>query len=446
MARAHQAGVSRPVMVVLALIMLLAVPVTAPPPVDAASLKDQIAAAKKRQAELSRSISQQESLLKSLKNDQAETRSALRNTKLELVSITRDQIEVKNQIQKAEAALRRAERRHQALVEDLRQTDFTLGLLEQELASGEQDLEARRQALGQRLAEAYRTENTTLLEQVFTAGTFSDVLSEASAYLAYGDQDAQLAREITEDQQALDTLRLLTTSTRLRTDKLRRDTIETQNQIKARKKQLNQAKRRLIRLEKRTKAIEAAQQARYQTLIKNEKQARRQYARLRAAKLALQRRIAAKVNAAQAAAARRFRGGVAPGGNGFFSWPARGTISGDYGCSSFAAYPPGNGCAHFHDGIDIANGTGTPIYAAGNGVVAYVGYRPDGAYVVVMGHAGGLETVYAHLLPRAYVRVGQSVRKGGRIGAMGCTGFCTGTHLHWEVSRNFVPLNPRSYL
>ena len=433
-------------MAVLTLIVLLALPVTAPTPVDAASLKDQISAAKKRQQELSRSISRQESLLKSLKNDQTLTRNALRSTKQQLVSITKDQVAVRNQIQKAQAALERAQRRHDALVEDLRQTDFTLGLLEQELASGEEDLKARQQALGQRLAEAYRAENTTLLEQVFTADSFSDVLSEASAYLAYGDQDAQLAREITEDQQALDTLRLLTTSTRLRTDKLRRDTIDTQNQIKARKKQLEQAKRRLIALEKRTKRIEAAQQARYETLIRNEKDARRQYARLRQAKAALQRRIAAKVNALQRAASRRYSGGVAPGGNGFFSWPARGTISGEYGCSSFAAYPPGNGCAHFHDGIDIANGTGTPIYAAGQGFVAFVGFRADGAYVVVMGHAGGLETVYAHLLPRAYVRVGQFVRKGGRIGAMGCTGFCTGTHLHWEVSRGFAPLNPRAFL
>ena len=79
---------------------------------------------------------------------------------------------------------------------------------------------------GQRLAEAYRAENTTLLEQVFTAESFTDVMSQAYAYLAYGDQDAQMADDIAEDQQALDALRLVTTSTRLRTDQLRRATIE----------------------------------------------------------------------------------------------------------------------------------------------------------------------------------------------------------------------------
>ena len=54
------------------------------------------------------------------------------------------------------------------------------------------------------MAEAYRSQNTTLLEQVFTAKSFSDVLTDTSAYLSYGDQDAQLAAEIVEDQQALD--------------------------------------------------------------------------------------------------------------------------------------------------------------------------------------------------------------------------------------------------
>lgn len=445
-ARASGVGVSRPLFVLISVMLLLVIPLVAPVPAQAASLKDQISAARKRQVALTKSIARQESLLQGLKSDQEATRNALRDTASHLKDINVDQKRVKRQIERATAALKRAEARHAVLVEDLRQTDYTLGLLEQELASGEKDLKARRQALGRRLAEAYRAENTTLLEQVFTAESFSDVISEASAYLAYGDQDARLAKAITEDQQALDTLRLLTTSTRLRTDQLRRATVDQQNEIQARRADLNAAKRRLAKLERKTKRIQARQQARFKALVRNAKQARRQYAKMKAAKAKLQRQIAAKVRAAQAAASRRYRGGVAPGGNGFFAWPARGTISGEFGCSSFAAYPPGHGCAHFHDGIDIANGTGTPIFAAGDGVVAFVGYRADGAFVVVMGHAGGLETVYGHMLPQYMVRVGQYVKKGTRIGSMGCTGFCTGTHLHWEVSKNFVPLNPRSFL
>ncbi|CAN5604100.1 hypothetical protein BH23CHL8_BH23CHL8_27430 [soil metagenome] len=432
----------------LALVVLVGLPATAPQPVAAASLSDQIEAARKRQADLAKSIARQESLLRSLSRDQASTQAALRATARQLDSIQRDQVAVRRRIQQAIARLERVMARHAELLEELRQTDWTLGLLEQELASGEEDLRARRDALGQRLAEAYRSESTTLLQQVFTADSFTDVLSQASAYLAYGDQDAQMAQAIASDQQALDALRSLTTSTRLRTDQLRRATIETRDQIQARKAELKAAQRRLAALERKTKKVQDRQQARYRQLVRNKREAERARRQQVAAKAALQRRIAGLVRKAQAEAARRAArrsGGVRPGGSGFFSWPTHGTITGEYGCSSYRWYPIRNGCP-WHDGIDIANGTGTPIRAAANGVVAFVGYRSDGAFVVVIGHAGGLETVYGHMLPRYAVRGGQFVKKGRVIGYMGCTGFCTGTHLHWEVSRGFVTLNPRAYL
>ncbi len=117
-----------------------------------------------------------------------------------------------------------------------------------------------------------------------------------------------------------------------------------------------------------------------------------------------------------------------------------------YGCTGFSLEPPRGSCPGFHDGIDIANATGTPIRAAADGVVAFIGYRTDGAFVVVMGHAGGLETVYGHMLPRYPVRAGQFVRQGTVIGYMGATGNVTGTHLHWEVSRGFSTLDPRAFV
>ena len=162
---------------------------------------------------------------------------------------------------------------------------------------------------------------------------------------------------------------------------------------------------------------------------------------MQAAQAALRRRIAGYIRQAQAAASARFGGPRPTDGGGIFRWPAAGTVSGDYGCSSFGWYPPGGGCAHFHDGIDIANGIGTSILAAADGVVAWAGMRADGANVIVIAHGGGLETTYAHLSSFA-VRRGSTVRRGQLIGRMGCTGFCTGPHLHWEVRRNGA--NPES--
>jgi len=435
----------------LVFVVLLAVPVSAPPPVAGASLKDQIAAAKERQAELTASIARSQQMVEQLKRDEAATRNALAATTEELKDIRADLVGVRERIEEVTARLERIEERHAALVEEQRQTDFTLGLLEQELANGEEDLKARREALGRRLAEAHRAENTTLLEQVFTARSFSDVLTDTSAYLAYGDQDAQLAQQITQDQQALDSLRLLTASTRLRTDQLRRATLDTQAQVLELRASLRQAKARLARLEKKTEKARERQAAQILLIARTKKEAQQRVREQIAARSQLRSRINNLVASAQRQANSRF-GGVAPGqSNGFFDWPTTGNISQDYGCTGYSVNPPRGDCPHFHDGIDIANGSGTPIRAAGSGVVAFVGWNPwewEPAFMVVIAHGGSLSTLYAHMLPRYVVSQGQVVRKGQLIGYMGDTGNSFGSHLHWEVWQggDWLPVNPRLFL
>jgi murein DD-endopeptidase MepM/ murein hydrolase activator NlpD len=422
---------------VLALAVLLVVTLTAAP-ATGASLKDQISAARDRQRDLTAAIAKSERLVDELKREEAATRSILVATTEELKDIRADIVGVKRRIEQVTARLKRIIARHALLVDEQRQTDFTLGLLEQELADGEEDLKARRQALGRRLAEAHRTETTTLMEQIFTAESFSDVLTDTSAYLAYGDQDAQLASQITQDQQALDSLRLLTASTRLRTDQLRRATLDTQAQVESLRVNLRQAKRRLEVLERKTEKARERQQAQILIIAKNKKEAQRLVAQQRAARAQLRSRINNLVLAAQRQATARFGGGgVTPGGNGFFGWPTRGQISQGYGA--------------YHDGIDIAGPSGTPIRAAGNGVVAFIGFnqwefRPS--FIVVIAHGGGLSTLYAHMQPRYPVSAGQSVRRGQVIGYMGNTGNSTGTHLHWEVWQggDWQPVNPMAFL
>jgi murein DD-endopeptidase MepM/ murein hydrolase activator NlpD len=133
-----------------------------------------------------------------------------------------------------------------------------------------------------------------------------------------------------------------------------------------------------------------------------------------------------------------------------FAWPAWGRISQRYGCTGFRLNPPRGSCRHFHDGIDIVSYRGAPIRAAAVGVVTYVGWNPwdEGgrAFMVMLAHPGGYETLYGHLLSSRRVRVGQVVRKGQIIGYMGSTGRSTGTHLHFEVRRGRTTYNPLAFL
>lgn len=104
---------------------------------------------------------------------------------------------------------------------------------------------------------------------------------------------------------------------------------------------------------------------------------------------------------------------------------------------------PISGYSRMHRGTDFAAPTGTPVYAAGNGVVEranrYGGY---GNYIRVR-HANGYKTAYAHLNGFARgVRAGARVRQGQIIGYVGSTGASTGPHLHYEVLRNGDHVNP----
>ena len=448
-ARRQRAGVTRSLLAVLVFVVLLVVPISAPHSVEAASLQDQIAAQKERQEALTNSINKSQQLVESLRRDEARTRSDLAQTKKDLNDIRADQVAVKARIKKVIARIVRIEARHAELVEEQRQTDFTLGLLQQELAAGEADLNRRRESLSQRLIDAYRTESTTLIEQVFTAESFSDVLTETSAQLSLGDRDAQLAEQIIEDQQALDNLRLLTTSTRLHTDQLRRDTLETQAQVESLKRQLEKAKKRLDVLEARTKRAQERQEAQIRAIFKSKKAAQAAVRRQQSIRSSIINSIRAKTAALQARATRQFgvRGGS---GGGQFAWPATGNISQPYGCTGYAFNPPRGGCAHFHDGIDIANRSGTPIRAAASGVVAYAGWNRwelNPAYIVIIAHGGGISTLYAHMQPTGAAQVGRSVKRGTQIGSMGTTGNVTGPHLHFEVwNGDWSPISPYAYL
>lgn len=98
-----------------------------------------------------------------------------------------------------------------------------------------------------------------------------------------------------------------------------------------------------------------------------------------------------------------------------------------------------------HMAIDIGGDYSSPIYAADSGRVETInkgrGYGND----IIINHGGGKKTLYAHL-SKIFIRTGDNVEKGQTIGMMGCTGWCTGTHLHFEVTVNGSKVNPLSYL
>ncbi|MFA6553760.1 MAG: M23 family metallopeptidase [Patescibacteria group bacterium] len=99
-----------------------------------------------------------------------------------------------------------------------------------------------------------------------------------------------------------------------------------------------------------------------------------------------------------------------------------------------------------HTGVDIDGTYSSPLYAADDGRVEYANKDRSGYGLhVVINHGGGVKTLYGHA-SKLFVKVGDSVKRGQTIAMMGCTGRCTGTHIHFEVRINGAIVNPLSYL
>lgn len=100
------------------------------------------------------------------------------------------------------------------------------------------------------------------------------------------------------------------------------------------------------------------------------------------------------------------------------------------------------GMFRMHKGVDYAAGTGTPIQAAGDARVAFMGRKGGYGNAVVLDHGAGKTTLYGHMSRFANLRVGQRVSQGSVIGYVGATGLATGPHLHYEFMVNGTQVNP----
>lgn len=130
----------------------------------------------------------------------------------------------------------------------------------------------------------------------------------------------------------------------------------------------------------------------------------------------------------------------------FAALPALKPMDGYYSAGGFGKrMHPVLGFFRKHEGMDIINDVGTPIYAAGDGTVEFGG-RSGGGYgiVVVINHGFGYQTLYAHL-SKVLVRSGAKVKRGDLIAKSGRSGLVSGPHLHYEVHYKGVKQNPIDY-
>lgn len=122
-------------------------------------------------------------------------------------------------------------------------------------------------------------------------------------------------------------------------------------------------------------------------------------------------------------------------GNGSLSWPLRGVLYARFGKKG----------KELHDGIDLAAPAGLPVKSAAAGTVLFAGEQKGYGLIVIVEHDHGLITLYAHNRDLR-VKTGQKVREGQVVATVGDSGRTSGPHLHFEVRKDGVPVDPLDFL
>ena len=120
--------------------------------------------------------------------------------------------------------------------------------------------------------------------------------------------------------------------------------------------------------------------------------------------------------------------------------PIEGFITSDFGMRMHPIHKQ----LIFHAGTDFSAPVGTKVMATADGTVAYSGFESGYGKKVVIDHGNGYQTIYAHL-SKAVIRQGQHVRRGDTIAFSGNTGVSTGPHLHYEVRKDNMVVNPTAF-
>jgi murein DD-endopeptidase MepM/ murein hydrolase activator NlpD len=271
--------------------------------------------------------------------------------------------------------------------------------------------------LNLRMIDIYQTQDPTLVEVILESKSFQDVLDQLHYLDAIARQDKRIAVSVAAARDEVHVARERTETIRTRVhSETQVVAVRTQQQREV-KNQLLASQGSLAGKRKRQKGELAATREQEKAFIAEANALAAEDARIRG-----------QLAAAQGA------GDTTPSSSGLI-WPVNGPVTSPYG------YRWGR----LHAGIDIGAPEGTPIHAAAGGTVVLAAWTGGYGNYTCIDHGGGMATCYAHQSSYA-VSTGAQVSQGQVIGYVGNTGHSFGAHLHFEVRINGNPVDPLGYL
>ncbi|MGE5423435.1 MAG: murein hydrolase activator EnvC family protein [Ignavibacteriales bacterium] len=342
--------------------------------------------------------------LEDLQKKMDQTRYLLRTAKKKEKGVMSELRRIEGNIAQTQKEVRALENRVSSVQTNIQTT-------EADITTTENHLDQRMNYLNERMVKIYQAGDVSYLEVLFSSTSFGEFLTRWDLINSLVTQDKVLIKEIKAEKADLES---------------KKNQLETTKQVLI----TNEA-------EKRDKEEQLKEQSdKKQDVLDSIKTERRKYEQALEELEQNSREIEAIIQRLQTNTG-------SYQGTGTFTWPLSGyhRISSDYGMR----YHPILKQRKLHTGIDIPAPKGTKILAADSGKVIYRGYMGGYGNVIIIDHGGGVSSLYGH--QSAFIAsVGQSVNKGDFIGKVGSTGWSTGPHLHFEVRKNGIPVNPHGYV
>ncbi len=318
------------------------------------------------------------------------------------------------------------------VIDKINQTNEEIDALRLSIEDLEKKIAERDVILRERvLAMQVKGNDVNYIDVLLGANSFADFIDRFSAVTTLMDADRDIMRRQQEDIEQLEVEKALVEKKLIELEESKANLEKLKANLADRKKEKNkvidQLEAEQERLSREKKQMEVDYHEAIEVDAKLEKEIIAEGKRI--AEIA--RKEAERKRKAAAAAAKAKPGSLPQVSSGFWTKPANGTYSSSFGWRIHPIY----NTKRQHRGADIAAPTGTPVVAAGDGVVSYAGRMGGFGNVIMITHSTNgsiFTTVYAHL-SKISVSSGQVVDKGSYIGAVGNTGASTGPHLHFEM-------------
>lgn len=372
----------------------------------------------------SESIQQKESQINDIKNQKKQLESSLTDIENVRNQLAKEKSNLQSYVKTLDANLTEIQEKIDALKTSIEEKQTEIDETEKELAEAVATQNAQYEAMKKRIQFMYEEGGVNSLEFLLGAASYSEMLNKTEFIEAVASYDRKKLEEYAATTKYVETC----------------------------KKQLDEEKAFLEAAKKGVEEEEASVEAlisdktteisAYSADINNKDAAIKEYkdeiASQNATIAALEKAVAEeKRRLAEAGGQKR----TYDGGMFCFPAPSYTRISDDYG----ERVHPVLGVTMFHNGVDMAAPSGSPILAAYDGEVVAAAYSGSMGNYIMIDHGDGLYTIYMHA-SALYVSKGQTVTKGQNIAAVGSTGRSTGPHLHFGVRLNGSYVSPWGYI